>query len=176
MVATAFGFDALEMGSIPGRLGTALQSEVAAEKSRGKAIGAIMQGVERNFRYKMLPDSLVFSIKKQDMAEQEAQARIDGQHFKNAVDYASIGVPPEVVVQYLAYKGAIPNQYPFVSTDLTPREGVEDTAAVLPFEGGNGNAPLLGESQATGPEGRQVSQAAEKLKRIKAEGPRVALS
>jgi hypothetical protein len=163
VVATAFGLDALEFGSIPGRLGTALQSEVAAEKSRGKSIGAIMQGVERNFRYKMLPEGLNFSIKKQDLQERAAQASIDAQYFKNAVDYAALGVPPQVVVQYLAYKGAIPNQYPFITADLTPRQTVEDVAAIVPPE--MTGPEMLPEAEAPGPAGTQVSEAAETAKR-----------
>lgn len=174
VVATAFGLDALEFGSIPGRLGTALQSEVAAEKSRGRAIGSIMQGVERNFRYKMLPEGLNFSIAKQDLQEKGQQATIDGQYFKNAVDYASIGVLPEVVVQYLAYKGAIPNQYPFVTDDLTPRQTYEDVAAIVPFESGEGKPNMAPEATAPGPEGSQIDQQAENInKRWQSEGPRV---
>jgi len=162
VVATAFGLDALEFGSIPGRLGTALQSEVAAEKSRGKTIGAIMQGVERNFRYKMLPEGLNFSIKKQDLEERAAQARIDAQYFKNAVDYATLGVPMETVVQYLAYKGAIPNQYPFITADLTPRQTVEDVAAIIAPESTRPEMPP--EAEAPGPAGTQISEAAENVK------------
>ena len=163
VVATAFGLDALEFGSIPGRLGTALQSEVAAEKSRGKSIGAIMQGVERNFRYKMLPEGLNFSIKKQDLQERAAQAAIDAQYFKNAVDYAALGIPPAVVVQYLAYKGAIPNQYPFITADLTPRQTVEDVAAIVPPETTGPEMPP--EAEAPGPAGTQISETAETAKR-----------
>lgn len=174
VVATAFGLDALEFGSIPGRLGTALQSEVAAEKARGKSIGAIMQGVERNFRYKMLPEGLNFSIAKQDLQEKSEQAKMDQVYFKNAVDYATMGAPFAVVSQYLAYKGAIPNQYPFISDDLTPRQTVEDVAAIVPFEGGEGKPPIKPVAAAPGPEGSQINQVAENIsKRWHNEGPRV---
>jgi len=77
ITATAFGLDILELGSIPGRLGTATQAKVAAAKGRTKTMGAIMQGVERAFQYKLLPESVTFQIKKHDQDEELQRAQID---------------------------------------------------------------------------------------------------
>ena len=128
IVATAFGLDILELGSIPGRLGTATQAKVAAEKGRTKTLGAIMQGVERAFKYKLLPETVSFQIKKHDQAEELQRAEIDEIYFNNAIKYAQFQIP-EIVNQYLVDKGAIPNEPPYVTVDLTTRDVVGDVQA-----------------------------------------------
>lgn len=153
IVATSFGLDILELGSIPGRLGTATQAKVAAQKGRTKSIGAIMQGVERAFRYKLLPDSLNFSIKKHDQAEEMQRAEIDQIYFENAIRYAQFAPDPTLPTQYLADKGAIPNEPPYITEDLTPLEVVSDTQS--------------GEAVESGPEGAAEAEI------VKRNGPRV---
>lgn len=128
IVATSFGLDVLELGSIPGRLGTATQAKVAAAKGRTKSIGAIMQGVERAFRYKLLPESLNFSIKKHDQDEEMQRALIDQIYFENAIRYSQFA-QPFVANQYLVDKGAVPNEPPYIDQDLTPRNEIVDTAS-----------------------------------------------
>lgn len=126
IVATAFGLDILEFGSISGRMGTATQAKVASNKSRAKALGSIMQGIERTFRYKLLPESVRFSIRAHDEEVERVKAERDEIYFNNAIRLAQFA-PPEVAIQYLADNGAIPNELPYVSEDYNPSEAVEDT-------------------------------------------------
>jgi hypothetical protein len=154
IVATAFGLDILEFGSISGRLGTATQAKVAAQKSRTKSIGAIMQGIERQFKYKLLPESITFSIKKRDMEEERARADIDEIYFNNAVRYAQFA-PPEIANQYLIEKGAVPSEPPFIMPELQARTELIDTEPAEPEnvtgeESPSGQSP---EAVAEGPEG-----------------------
>lgn len=152
IVATAFGLDVLEFGTIPGRLGTATQARVAAQKGRTKTIGAIMQGVERAFRYKLLPESVVFKIKKHDQDEEMQRAQIDEIYFENAIRYAQFAHDPSIVEQYLADKGAIPNEPPYV-VDITETEEITDIQRPKPGE--EEGQPQVAEAEAieTGPEG-----------------------
>jgi hypothetical protein len=174
VIATAFGLDILELGSIPGRLGTATQAKVAAQKGRTKTIGAIMQGIERAFRYKLLPESVTFAIKKHDQDEEMQRAEIDQIYFENAIRMAQFA-DPLLATQYLADKGAIPNEPPYIMIDLTLREEVGDVRApterVEEGELQEGQAPV-GQAEAveTGPEGAAEQDI---VKRWKREGPRV---
>ncbi|MBD3299829.1 MAG: hypothetical protein GF347_00575 [Candidatus Moranbacteria bacterium] len=155
VVASSFGLDVLEFGSIPGRLGTATQAKVAAQKGRTKSIGAIMQGVERAFRYKLLPESVTFSIKKHDQDEELQRAQIDEIYFNNAIRMAQFTYP-EIAMQYLADKNAIPNEPPYVGQDLTPREEVMDVQAPAEEDlnaEGQTQAAEETEEIVTGPEG-----------------------
>lgn len=154
VVATAFGLDILEFGSISGRLGTATQAKVAAQKSRTKSIGAIMQGIERQFKYKVLPETITFSIKKRDMEEEMARANIDEIYFNNAIRYAQFA-PPELANAYLIEKGAIPPEPPFIDPELDARTELVDTEPADPTTSESEEAPS-GESPeavAEGPDG-----------------------
>jgi hypothetical protein len=130
-VAAAFGLDVLEMGSIPGAgLGTATQATVAASKSRGKGVGVITIGIEREFRTKLLPESVEFSIKKHEIEEEQEQAELAGLYFDNAAKMVQVGAwVPDLANQYLADMGAIPSEPPYLLVDLTPDEEIEDTEA-----------------------------------------------
>lgn len=171
IVAAAFGLDILELGAISGRLGTATQAKVAAQKGRTKTIGAIMQGVERAFRYKLLPESLTFSIKKHDQAEEMQRAEIDQIYFENAIRMAQFA-DPLLATQYLADKGAIPNEPPYVMIDLTQREEIGDVQAPgQTTTEGDTQAPVgSAEAIETGPEG---AAEAEIVRRLQRDGPRV---
>ena len=128
IVATSFGLDVLEFGSIQGRMGTATQAKVAAQKGRTKTMGSIMQGIERAFRYKLLPESIKFEIKKYDEEEERLRAERDEVYFNNAIRLAQFA-PPEIAIQYLADKGAIPNEAPYIFQDLNLLESISDTAS-----------------------------------------------
>jgi len=130
-VAAAFGLDVLEMGSIPGgNLGTAQQATVAAAKGRGKGVGVITIAIEREFRTKLLPESVEFNIKKHEIEEEQEQAELAGLYFDNAAKMVQVGAwMPDLANQYLADMGAIPNEPPYLLVDLTPDEEVEDTEA-----------------------------------------------
>jgi hypothetical protein len=131
IVASAFGMDVLELGSIPGHnLGTSAQAEVGAAKARGKGIGALIQSVEREFRHKFLPPDVQLRIKKHDVEEQKDRAELDRVYFENAaVMLQHEGWDAALANQYLADKGAIDPEFPFLVADLTPSEELDDTEA-----------------------------------------------
>ena len=131
IVASAFGMDVLELGSIPGHnLGTAQQASVAASKARGKGIGALIQGVERQFRRKFLPEDVQLRIKKHDIDEQKERAELDTFYFAHATESVTAGIwTAEMANQYLADKGAINPEMPYMWEDITPSEEVDDTEA-----------------------------------------------
>jgi len=131
IVASAFGLDVLELGSIPGHnLGTSAQAEVGAAKARGKGIGALIQSVEREFRHKFLPADVQLRIKKHDIEEQIDRAELDALYFANATSMLQAeGWDAVLANQYLADKGAIQPEMPYLVADLTPSEELEDTEA-----------------------------------------------
>jgi hypothetical protein len=131
LVASAFGMDVLELGSIPGHnLGTAQQANVAASKARGKGIGALIQGVEREFRHKFLPADVQLRIKKHDIDEQKDRAELDSLYFTMATQMVQVGAwDPVMANQYLADMGAIESEFPYLAADLTPSEELDDTEA-----------------------------------------------
>lgn len=175
VVATSFGLDILELGSIPGRLGTATQAKVAAQKGRVKSIGAIMQGIERAFRFKLLPEAVTFRIKKHDAEEEAQRASIDEIYFENAIRYAQFA-SPELAQLYLAEKGAIPNEPPFIQPGFgLAREVVDVEPAVSEEQAEAEQAPQVTEAPAIagGPEG---AAEADIVKRWHREGPRVRLN
>lgn len=131
IVASAFGLDVLELGSIPGHnLGTSAQAEVGAAKARGKGIGALIQSVEREFRHRFLPDDVQLRIKKHDIDEQKDRAELDTFYFNNATSMVQVGAwDPVLANQYLADMGAIKPEMPYVVADMTPSEELDDTEA-----------------------------------------------
>jgi hypothetical protein len=124
--------DVLELGSIPGHnLGTSAQAEVGAAKARGKGIGALIQAVERQFRQKFLPPDVQLRIKKHDIDELKDRAELDQVYFANATSMVQVGSwDPVMANQYLADRGAIEPEYPYMAADLTPSEELDDTEAV----------------------------------------------
>ncbi|MHC4176256.1 MAG: hypothetical protein ACYSWU_02050, partial [Planctomycetota bacterium] len=131
IVASAFGMDVLELGSIPGHnLGTSAQAEVGAAKARGKGIGALIQSVEREFRRKFLPADVQLRIKKHDIDEQKDRAELDNLYFSMATSMVQVGAwDPVLANQYLADQGAIQPEFPYLAADLTPSEELDDTEA-----------------------------------------------
>jgi len=131
IVASAFGLDVLELGSIPGHnLGSGAQATVAADKARGKGIGALIQGVERQFHMKFLPPSVQLQIKKHDIGEQKDRAELDQFYFQNAQGMMASGAfTAEMALQYLADMGSIPMEYPYMLVDLTSTEELDDSEA-----------------------------------------------
>ena len=131
IVASAFGLDVLELGSIPGHnLGSGAQATVAADKARGKGIGALIQGIERQFHLKFLPPSVQLEIKKHDIGEQKDRAELDQFYFQNAQGMMSSGAfTAEMALQYLADMGSIPMEYPYMLVDLTNTEELRDSEA-----------------------------------------------
>jgi hypothetical protein len=128
IIATAFGLDVLEFGSIPaGGLGTGEQAEVAALKARGKGIGAIKQGIEAQFRQKLLPPTVEFELIVEDILEQKVTAEVHKTIFENAEKFAAIG-RPDLFLQYLVDQEVVPQEY-LEGEDITGRETLESTEA-----------------------------------------------
>jgi hypothetical protein len=127
VTATAFGLDVLEFGSIPaGGLGTGAQAEVASLKAKGKGMGALVSGIKREFRHKLLPDSVQFEIRALDEEQRKLQAEIEGKFFENAGAFVNLG-RPDLGLQYLADREVIPDVY--LPADMTGTETLEDTEA-----------------------------------------------
>ena len=127
-VASAFGLDVLEFGSIPGgNLGTGQQATVAAQQSRGKVLAVIISAIEREFRYKVLPESLNFKFESQEMSERKEEAEVQSILFKNAQSYAS-WMGPELANQYLVDMKAVPPEY-LLGQDITENVVLDDTEA-----------------------------------------------
>lgn len=128
VTATAFGLDVIEYGSIPaGGLGTGAQAEVAALKARGKGIGAIKQGIEAQFRQKLLPESVEFELVVEDVLEQKVTAEVHKTLFENAEKFTNAG-RPDLFLQYLADQEVVPQEY-LEGEDITGRETIESTEA-----------------------------------------------
>jgi hypothetical protein len=128
-VATAYGLDPLDLGGLggAGALGTGAQATVMDSKSRGKGIGVISQGVEREFRFKLLPETLNFQFEKQETQERKEEAEIHQILFGNAKTYFDITGDPLLAQQYLVDTKAIPQEY--VPEDITPDIVRDDTEA-----------------------------------------------
>jgi hypothetical protein len=127
-VATAFGLDVLELGSIPGgQLGTAQQATVAASQSRGKILAVIISTIEREFRFKLLPESLNFKFESQEMSERKEEAEVQEILFKNAESYAG-WAGPTLANQYLVDMKAVPPEY-LMGQDITGEVVLDDTEA-----------------------------------------------
>lgn len=170
IVASAFGMDVLELGSIPGHnLGTAQQASIAASKARGKGIGALIQGVEREFRHKFLPADVQLHIQKHDIDEQKDRAELDGMYFAMATSMMQVGGwDPVLANQYLADKGAIKPEYPYMLQDLTPSEELEDTEATEKRWASDGpRVKVDREGRISGAEHAYVQYAQKRLARVK---------
>jgi len=127
-VATAYGLDVLELGSIPGGgLGTAQQATTAATKSRGKVLAVIIGGIEREFRYKVLPESLAFAFESQEIEERKQEAEVQKILFENAKMYVDIA-GPGLANQYLVDMKAVPPEY-LMGQDITGEVTLDDAEA-----------------------------------------------
>jgi len=128
-VATAYGLDPLDLGGLAGAgsLGTGAQATVMASKSKGKGIGVLMQAIEREFRFKVLPESLEFAFEQQETAERQEEAQIHKTLFENAKMYFDITGDPMLAQQYLVDNNAIPPEY--IPEDITPDIERDDTEA-----------------------------------------------
>lgn len=132
VVATAFGLDPLEFGAMPGQgLGSAEQSTVMAQKSRGKFVAFVLQTIEREFR-RVLPANLMLSFEMQDRQEEREQAEVDGLVAENILALAKadpvtgtaiISVPE--ARQLLADAGILPRE--FLAADVTGTTEIEET-------------------------------------------------
>ncbi len=136
IVATAFGLDPLEFGSMPGeQLGSAQQSTVMAKKARGKFLAMLIEGIERELNQKVLPPNCEFKFISQNIEERQEEYTAQGvviTNVKNMYDTGQLAgegslISREEGRQMLADAGAIPQE--FLDRDITGREEIEDTEA-----------------------------------------------
>lgn len=74
-VALAFGIDRQELWELSGRsLGSGAQSEILAQKARGKMTGFLFQNMERLINRRILPKNFEFTFKYRDENEETAIA------------------------------------------------------------------------------------------------------
>lgn len=77
-VALAFGIDRQELWELAGRgLGSGAQSQILAEKARGKMLGFLYQNCERLFNRRILPDEFEFEFERRDPSEQQVETAIN---------------------------------------------------------------------------------------------------
>ena len=116
-IALAFGVDVQELWELTGgNIGTATQSEVLHQKSKGKAIGRILKTLERVIN-QVLPESLAFEFQYQDPDEDQDQATLAQTWINNALQIQTLGAPQEIVMQLLA------NQVSAIRDVVTDEEG-----------------------------------------------------
>lgn len=78
IVALAFGIDVREFWPMSqGVLGTGKESEVQAQKAKGKGIGDIISTIERAINWKVLPEKVTFRFDFQDDEEDRRAAEIN---------------------------------------------------------------------------------------------------
>ena len=168
IVATAFGLDVLEFGSISGRMGTGGQAKVAAQKSRTKTLGSLMQGMERAFRHKILPESIQFDIKKYDEEEERLRAERDQIFFNNAIRLAQFAPDPSVPIQYLVDKGALPNEPPYTTFDYNPNQEFHDTTSDGETDTPQGERPEYQPRRpSVGPDGTENTTPVKSIDRVR---------
>jgi hypothetical protein len=77
IVALAFGIDVREFWPMSqGSLGTGKESEIQAQKAKGKGVGDIISTLERALNWKVLPPAVTFRFDFQDDEEDKRAAEI----------------------------------------------------------------------------------------------------
>jgi hypothetical protein len=101
--AAAFGIDRQDLYPLQGKMsGTATQSEVLAEKSRGMAFGDLLSKITRAINTRILPPALEFGFEYRDEEKDKQVAERTGILLSNASTLKALGAKPEIVMQYLA--------------------------------------------------------------------------
>ena len=103
MLCAAFGMDRQELWQLTGgNIGSSAQSEVLAEKSRGKTFGDFLAALERFLNWSILPVSLEAKLKDDDERKRKAQAEIDEKYASIASTLAALpGVSAEMVLKVM---------------------------------------------------------------------------
>jgi hypothetical protein len=151
-IATAIGIDIQEIGELTGGgIGTGTQSEILAQKSRGKAFGRILKGLERIIN-QALPADAQFQWKYEDpqgdaeRAEvanawsifvQNAQGLLSNQEARellaNKVEAVQdVITDEEGVIRRFPDSDPKPDETLISDTDSTPEEAVEEDTPPTP--------------------------------------------
>lgn len=116
-VALAFNMDRQEIWELAGKgLGSGAQSQVLAEKARGKMFGFLLQNCERWINRRVLPKQFEFSFDFKEQSEETAKAQQNYQHAQTINLLVTAGVMSAQQGQrYLAdasqdFKNALTNE------------------------------------------------------------------
>lgn len=126
-MANSIGLDVQDLQPLTGRpLGTAMQSEVLEEKSKGKGLASWRQQWTHNQNQFVLPSTVTFAFSEKDLRDKKAKADIfqtEASAVKTAIESGTITAPQGT--QILADDDMIPAE--FVPVDTTPQEAISDT-------------------------------------------------
>ncbi len=115
-IALAMGVDIQDIWELTGGgIGTATQSQVLAQKARGKAIGRILKGLERVIN-RVLPEDAEFTFKYQDAQE-------DIERANTANQWASFSATTADVLPAQARAEILANQVEAVRDAITDADG-----------------------------------------------------
>lgn len=90
-IALAFGIDRQDIWELAGRsLGSAMQSQVLADKAAGKMIGFLFQNFERMINRRILPREFEFQFKRKDAEAESKQAAINLQLAQTVAALAAV--------------------------------------------------------------------------------------
>lgn len=134
-LALALLIDYQDLAPLPGgNLGTATQSQVLAEKTRGKGPGLFMKKLEDAFNfYGVFGDGVTFSFDEQDLTEDQQQATVDKTRAEARSTYVAAGIlTPAVVRQQMVDDGELDPEYlqMFSEQDVTDEATGDDTEPV----------------------------------------------
>lgn len=101
-ICLAIGIDRQEIWELAGRgLGSGNQSQVMAEKAKGKTTGTMIAAIERFMNWAILPDDCEFEIKTKDESEQSSTATLNLQYAQTAAALTTAGFSKEEVARVL---------------------------------------------------------------------------
>lgn len=135
IVALAFGIDVREFWPMSqGSLGTGKESEIQAQKAKGKGVGDIISTLERAINWKVLPPAVTFRFDFQDSEEDRLAAEINKEKINSIMSMwqpASIkdGIEPPVTREELRQMLADNVPYfkeEFLLVDITDDIEVDD--------------------------------------------------
>jgi hypothetical protein len=175
-ICLAIGIDRQEIWELAGRgLGSSNQSQVMAEKAKGKTTGTMISGIERFMNWAILPDDCEFEIKAKDNAEQTNNAVINLQYARTAQALTAAGFTKQEVAKVMiegsqTYKDAftddkgnltVTSEDPGIPPQL-PTLAPVPTVPVQPNSSniiGQGDTPLAEKPQQGSPAPRMAAKA-----------------
>ncbi|MHC4649183.1 MAG: hypothetical protein ACYTBJ_27345, partial [Planctomycetota bacterium] len=152
-MASGTGVDIQDFWELSGRgIGTATQSEVLAEKSKGRALGRLIKGIERMVN-DVVPDDVEFTFKYRNEEEDLERAQT-AQAWANTLETLTILSPDDAVKDGITdEQGNILRWDDVDPQSLSQARSMNDLASLMnQTEGGNQSAevqPVSGESVVT---------------------------
>lgn len=117
-IALGIGVDIQDIWELTGSgMGTATQSEILHTKSKGRALGRILKGLERSIN-QTLPEGMEFAFKYKDEEEDQANATLAQTWTGIGETLLRLGVGGNVVAQVMV------NQVPALHDVMTDEAGV----------------------------------------------------